>query len=757
MIKLKYTKRTKADKDFIKKKISKLGLTFCSKFIIKLTSKIIIPDLYLYILKYQTVNRNNEDIEKIFSKIKNLKALNSYLKYPEEKKTNIHYLLLKEIAKISFHKKNKKFEIIKKVNEDVNKFIYILNGSLCKLNLTFVKEKISFEEYLIYLIKMKLLQEDEILNKCNILNKDYINIDTNNFQNFFENNKEYNYKQLKLRAKKELNSQGIKFINNKNNEKKIEIESIEKYINISEFQTNERNDTETRFNLYIGKYIKIKTLEKGEFIGDLSQNENKESFIYISENSSDIAYINKKETINSMLYKKIFEKYQKIFENKIPKFFIFKDLINYNFEKNIFPYLIYRHYTKGENIILQNSQYEGVYFILDGKIKITGNKTFNELANTLISLQYSIFNFKDYVSKIIRTVDILNEFHIKYILNKKKLIDVGESKIKVDVLSSNEYMDFLKGVKKIEFYEMGIGDILGLNELFDFKTELFNFNAVCSSDEAHLFFLDKKYFNNIIEKEGTVMNNVIKLIDLKAKILIGKINNYRINYSKGVLKKIKNKKIENEKLKDNNNSIIIDKNNKNEKSMFITFRKLREKKITIRNRNNVKLFKNNELLMYLQNSKKVRNNSLSDTFNLNMGEVLSNKFLSPRFSRNKSFNDINTEKNLKHNFSQINFFNNNLNPDSIIYKRNINHLGDGGHLLINVIENQKRYDEFKKQNFYKSENINSMSFNNELLPILKSDKNKNQRNKNNNNIKRIFGKTMSFKFLNNKSSNLFEN
>jgi hypothetical protein len=358
-------------------------------------------------------------------------------------------------------------------------------------------------------------------------------------------------------------------------------------------------------------------------------------------------------------------------------------------------------------------------------------------------------------------VDILNEFHIKYILNKKKLIDVGESKIKVDVLSSNEYMDFLKGVKKIEFYEMGIGDILGLNELFDFKTELFTFNAVCSSDEAHLFFFDKKYFNNVIEKEGTVMNNVIKLIDLKAKILMGKINNYRISYSKGVLKKIKNKKIENEKLKDNNNSIIIDKNNKNEKSMFITFRKLREKKITIRNRNNVKLFKNNELLIYLQNSKKVRNNSLSDNFNLNIGEVLSNnnKYLSPHFSRNHSFLNINQEKNLRHNFSQINLHNN-LNPNTIIYERNINHLGDGGHLLIYVFENQKRYDEFKKENFYKSEYINnnsnnSMYINKELLPVLK--KNKSQRNKKNGNIKRIFGRTMSFKFLNNKSSNLFEN
>ena len=231
---------------------------------------------------------------------------------------------------------------------------------------------------------MKLLHEDQILNKCNILNKSYIDLDINNFQNFFEQNKEYNYKKLKLRAKKELNNQGIKFINNnKNNKNKIEIETKEKYKNISKFQTEERNDTETRFNLFIGKYIKIKTLEKGEFIGDLSTNENKEGFIYISENSSDIAFINKNETINSMLYKNIYEKYKKIFENKIPKFFIFKDLINYNFEKNIFPFLIYKHYIKGENIKIKPRLVDCVGYLVNNALRLYGRKYAKNGKNSL--------------------------------------------------------------------------------------------------------------------------------------------------------------------------------------------------------------------------------------------------------------------------------------------------------------------------------------------------------------------------------------
>ena len=771
MLKIKHIKRTKADKEFFKKKLAHLGLTFCSKLIIKLTSKVLIPDLDLYILKYEYVNRTNEDIEKILPKIMNLLPLNEYLKYPENKKSSSYFEITKEIAKISFHQKKKKFEIIKRAYEDINKFYYVINGSLCKLILTFKKEKISIEEYLVYMIKMKLLQENQILNKCNELNNSYINIDINNFQNFFEENKEYNYNQLKTKAKNELNSQGVKFIKNK-----IQIDSIEKYINTSLFRSKDKNNTDTRFNLYIGQYIKIKPLEKGEFIGDLSLNENNEGNTYIAEKKSDIAYIDKIQTMNSVLYKNIFEKYKKIFINKIPKFFIFKDLIknsNFNFEKNVFPYLIYKHYKKGENIIIQNSQYEGVYFILDGKIKITINKTFNELSNTLISLQYSIFNFKDYVSKIIKTVDILNEFHLKYMLNKQKrknsVMNLGENKIHVDILSSTEYLDFLKGIKKIEFYEMGIGDVVGLNELYDYKTELFNFSATCISDETHLFFLSKKNFNHIIGKESSIMNNAIKLIDLKANMLMGKINNFRMNYSKEVLNWIKNKKNSGNK-NSSKSSIIKNENSKNDKSFFSTinrfnYRKLKEKKIKIKNPNDVSLFKNNELLMYLRNSELERDNSLSDNFDINIGKDSNSrnnkkiKYLSPQCSKNNNFMSfsINQEKNIKHNFSQLNVINNisNINirnPNSIIYKRNINHLGDGGHLLDNVFENQKRFDAFNKENFYKSENNKNISINNELLPILK-----NQKNKKKDNIKKKFGKTMSFKFLNPISSNFFEN
>ena len=116
--------------------------------------------------------------------------------------------------------------------------------------------------------------------------------------------------------------------------------------------------------------------------------------------------------------------------------------------------MIYKNFKKGDKIIIQNSQYEGIYLIINGEVKISISQTFNELSNTLISLQYSIFNFKDYVSKIIKTIDIIKEFNLKYMskFQNKNINDNDMSKINKEIFTSNEYLSYFKGIKNIEFY-----------------------------------------------------------------------------------------------------------------------------------------------------------------------------------------------------------------------------------------------------------------------------------------------------------------
>jgi hypothetical protein len=264
---------------------------------------------------------------------------------------------------------------------------------------------------------------------------------------------------------------------------------------------------------------------------------------------------------------------------------------------------------------------------------------------------------------------------------------------------------------------MTSGDILGMNELFDYKTELYNFSATCISEETHLFFLSKKNFNNIVLQNLSIMNNVIQLIDLKAKTLIGQINNFRMNYSEQILNniKIKRNKLMTKNLSKNNSEIKLIENSKNN-----SFYKSSDKKIKKNTNNkcrnkkiNVNLFKNNTLLTYLKNEKLVRTNSLSDLFNININEVLNNKnvrFLSPKSVRNNS------------------------NTNHIKFKSN--HLGDGFNLLQGVYKNQKNFDEFQRVSiFLNRDNINNFR----LLPIIKTKRIK----KINYNEKKKLGKIMS--------------
>ena len=136
--KLKRKERKTADL-LLKLKVKSLGTTFLSKLLIKLTSKIVIPDLYLQILKYEIKNRTNDDIAKTLPRFQTLGPFNDYINYKEKNQKDFSSKIITDLAWVSFYKYKRKFSFLKKANEDKNNFYLILNGSLTKLNLTFKK------------------------------------------------------------------------------------------------------------------------------------------------------------------------------------------------------------------------------------------------------------------------------------------------------------------------------------------------------------------------------------------------------------------------------------------------------------------------------------------------------------------------------------------------------------------------------------------------------------------------------------------
>ena len=165
---------------------------------------------------------------------------------------------------------------------------------------------------------------------------------------------------------------------------------------------------------------------------------------------------------------------------------------------------------------------------------------------------------------------------------------------------------------------------------------------------------------------------------------------------------------------------------------------------------NFKLFKNNELLNYLKNKKTPRNNSISGSISLNdiNKNLLNNRYIyQPKYNNilkgNFTTNNFRKKIILKNSFlssqfnmtnyhffyshknksqireNGINHFNNiqinlnNYNPNKIIFNQTVMPIRSGESLLFDIMNNQKKFDKFQKENYY-----------NEDLPLFKKKTNK---------------------------------
>ena len=143
------------------------------------------------------------------------------------------YKLLIELTWLLFYKYYKKNLIFKKAAEQGEFFYILLQGKMLKLTMVFKRVYLTLEEYLIYLFKMKLTREKEILKRCRELNKFYADIDGENLIKFCKENPQFNYDKLKERAIKEINELGFKPEDFQENKKKKIIYNIDKYLKIS--------------------------------------------------------------------------------------------------------------------------------------------------------------------------------------------------------------------------------------------------------------------------------------------------------------------------------------------------------------------------------------------------------------------------------------------------------------------------------------------------------------------------------------------
>ena len=517
-----------------------LSRTFASKLFLKLTSKIIDPIIVcLQTLKFEPENRKKEEIENTIPYLKTLENFNDFIHFRENEESSFN--LMVQFARITFYQYYRKNTILIKPGSFNDKFYILLNGCIDKFSLIFEKITLTIEQYLLYLLKMEIINEDEIIKKCHLLNKSIINIgnDELSILDFFQNNKKLNYKDMKFKAEKDLRD--LNFNSSLFHGGILKrVPSVENYLKIFESISPKisDNDGKPRFNMWIGKYKLNSILINGQFFNNISDESIKEYNLYICKTNCDIGQITRQEFCEHQLNLPIKLKMKNTLKEIKNDFYFLKGINDEKFIQDYSHLLLYKKYKKGDKIFLQGGLYEGVYLVYDGEISLSSKTNIDKLSHLVINIVYSIKKFTEHIPAFDSKL-LIEEFNnIHQLLYKKG--DVP-------------FIEFLK-LRNIAISKVKKNDILGLNELYDYKTELFNFTAECISDEATLFFITKNDFSLMLCKETHLRKNILSIIEYKIQSIVGILR----SYSEQTLKLFERQNKQITALKTNSASNILD-------------------------------------------------------------------------------------------------------------------------------------------------------------------------------------------------------
>ena len=579
------------------------------------------------ILKLEPQNRVNFQVKQLIPFISKMPYLFDFLTLNETEQTLQKFLI--EFCWLLTYENYEKNKIIQKIRHPSDNFYLIISGNIAVLDLILTNECLTEEEYIIFLIKMYLLKETEIIKICLKYNKKILNVNNENIQNFCESGYKFKYKELKIKAISELSKYNF------NIEKyQDKIPSLDNYISLTKIETKEnQKGEEKQFKKYfiIPHYEKVAEFKRGRNIGDLckiNNFKNIEKYTFVAIENSIIGIIRKLKYDRPLLFNPIIIKKEFYIKNILKKFFIFQDSDINLFSAKFSKYFIFKKYLKGEKIISQNSIYDGVYLLVNGNVMVTTNRTLDELNGLTISFQNALDNFNDYLS-FLKTEEINNG---------------NEDFIRDPIYSTSEYNLSSKGIKKIFIIELFCNEIIGTNEFYNYKNNLNYFDVTISTGQATIIFIPKLVFHEMISHEINVRNALIKKVEFKVKLFTAIL----LRYKKDFMILIRNKILQ----KTNNY-----RNNFLNSSIQKDKLKIKKKTLSLSPLNSI--IKNSSPILKNSSQKNLENskyNELTDSklhFTSNNNSIYTKKILSVNNSRNnflnnsKSVNTLQSKDNIK--------------------------------------------------------------------------------------------------------------
>ena len=634
-----------------------LTKTFASKLFIKLCRDVIDPIIIcLQTLKYEPENRKQEEIESTIPFLTTLENFNYFVNFLESPKSGID--LMTRFAKITFYQYHRKNSIIKRAGDSNETFYILLKGNIFKYNLIFEIENLTLEHYLLYLVLLELINENEIIKKCLSLNKDLINIDIEiddsfSVEKFVKRINKFDYHELQINAQKELTNLGF----NSNLFKKGKLKRVPNKENFFKIFDNlgkiSNTEGKNKFQFYIGKYKFCSNLIQGQFFNNISENNMKENNLYLCETNCDLGEIKREEFIKTELNKSINQKMRKLFSNVKNNFFVLRGIDDKIFLDNYSSFFLYKKFKKHDIIFSQGANFNGMYLVLEGNISITSSSGIDKLCNLLFSIVNSIKSFSEYIPSF-NPDNIIKDFNNMHQLLYKSIKMTHEEYLSKRTIDISIQKNF---------------EILGFYELIDNKTDLYNFKAECISEDAILLFIPRNNLNLVLGKELNFYKCLISLVENKIQYIVGRfkffIHKMMANYKMSVQKsnsisKLKTAKNKNNKLDMNNINLSNKRNYFNQSSKKLLLNN--NKRLSIVNENekkgdgdiicnyNLKSYNYHESLVNFENELK-RKKKIEE-------EIMMNK--RNNLIIQNSLNKLNTPKKLKLNPLDLNLAGNNF-------------------------------------------------------------------------------------------------
>ena len=493
-------------------------------------------------------NRKNHfiDIEPIYQYLKSFKSFIFLLK--NQTSLTIEKLLT-EISNDLELRKITKNELIFQQGELAENFYIILKGNLKVLKLRPYEYYMTNEEYISFLLDLRMNNQSEIIRQSKHYNNLIYPI-PENFDNFVKNlsNKVAGGIYIDMHQLIEKAVEVNKYINQeeeikqKNNNMKL---SPKEYIQKFKVSNDIINNTEIISNFINEKNIitdsneidKIKLLMKDrkkviipnyeEFIhlstGNIFEDqafEHQGNYYHSSVISLDddgyLGYINKKK-YNLLIHESVEKRNKKIFMLLVYLSFM-KSNNQFLFEKKYLTFINDQVFDVNHELFKEGEKSEYTYFVTEGEYELSMNKN-------IIEVNEMIIEYK----KILMKLNVTNK-------SNKQIFDFVEEKRQNNDLILNKKFrndginELLMKKRYIKLNIIHKKDILGLSDVYAYnrdetesKKELLIYESVkkkclftckCLNSNCHAFYLPNSIFNNLYHNEGNY-NLISKNIEYK--------------------------------------------------------------------------------------------------------------------------------------------------------------------------------------------------------------------------------------------------